>query len=53
MIISFCMYCNLHILTKSVPVIIPVRRTLFKIIFISISHDKQDVPGEAPTRNAF
>ena len=46
MIISLCMYCNLNMLTKYVPVIIPVRRTLLKLIFISISHETQDVPGE-------
>ena len=48
MIISLCMYCNLNMLTKYVPVIIPVRRTLLKLIFISISHNTLDVPGEAP-----
>ena len=45
---SLCMYCNLQILTKNVPVIIPVRRTLLKLCFNSISHGTQDVPGEAP-----
>ena len=50
MIIGLCMYCNLNMLTKYVPVIIPVRRTLLKLIFISISHETQDVPGEAPLK---
>ena len=47
------MYCNLHILTKNVPVIIPVRRTLLKLFFISISHDTQDLPGEALPETLF
>ena len=53
MIISLCMNCNLHILTKNVPVIIPVCRTLLELILISISHDKQDVPGETPLETLF
>ena len=53
MIISLCMNCNLHILTKNVPDIIPVRRTLLELILISISHDTQDVPGEAPLKTLF
>ena len=54
-LISLCMNCNLHILTKNVPDIIPVRRTLIELIFISIlvSHDTQDVPGEASLETLF
>ena len=37
----------------SVSVIIPVRRTLLKLICICISHETQDVPGEAPLETLF
>ena len=40
-------------LTKNVPVIIPVRRTLLNLFFISISHDTQDLPGEALPETLF
>ena len=53
LIISLCMNCNLHILIKNVLAIIPVRKTLLELILISISHDKQDVPGEAPLETLF
>ena len=46
--ISLCMYCNLNIVTKNVPVIIPVRRTLLELIYIRISHESQDLHGETP-----
>ena len=51
--ISLCMYCNLNIVTKNVPVIILVRRTLLELMFIRITHETQDVPGEIPLKTLF